>query len=158
MDRLYVVLGSEQFDLDPCSPTKDRDRAPVRARRYFAEADDGLSRPWKGAIYMNPPYGRPIADWMAKAAAEAAAGRAKPVIALVPARVDTQWWHESVVDAGATVALLKGRLRFGGEGGSVAPFASALALWSEQAEHADRLRREFPDAWHIPTQRPAAAA
>jgi hypothetical protein len=137
-------------------------------KAYHTEEDDGLSRPWRGAVYMNPPYGRGIADWMAKAAAEAAAGRAKPVIALVPARVDTEWWHTSVVAAGASVVMFKGRLAFGGEGGTTAPFPSALILWSGDAGHADRLRREFPDAWHIPatlravnddtsSDRPAAA-
>jgi len=91
-------------------------------------------------IYLNPLYGRQIGDWMAKAASEAAAGRASPVIALVPARTDTEWWHTSVVAAGATVALLKGRLKFGGEGGQGAPFPSALVLWSGTAEHTQRLR------------------
>jgi transcriptional regulator with XRE-family HTH domain len=33
LDRLYAVIGGN-FDLDPCSPTKDRSRAPVHARHY----------------------------------------------------------------------------------------------------------------------------
>jgi phage N-6-adenine-methyltransferase len=148
LERLYKVIGGH-FDLDPCSPTRDRTRAPVQARKYFTEEEDGLSRRWRGATFMNPPYGRQISDWMAKAASEASSGRALPVIALVPARTDTEWWHQSVVAAGATVALLKGRLKFGGEGGTAAPFASALVLWSDDARFAERLRQEFPDAWHI---------
>jgi phage N-6-adenine-methyltransferase len=148
LERLYKVVGGE-FDLDPCSPTKDRARAPVQSRRYFTEEDDGLSRPWKGSTFMNPPYGRVMSDWMAKAASEAASGRASPVIALVPARTDTEWWHQSVVAAGASVTMLKGRLKFGGEGGTAAPFASALVLWSGDQEHVDRMRHQFPDAWHI---------
>jgi phage N-6-adenine-methyltransferase len=148
LERLYAVVGGE-FCLDPCSPTKDRTRAPVRAKRYFTKEEDGLSRPWKGKVFMNPPYGRSISDWVAKAAAEATSGRAEPVIALVPARVDTSWWHNSVVAAGASVTMFRGRLAFGGEGGTTAPFPSALVLWSRDEEHAERLRVEFPDAWHI---------
>jgi phage N-6-adenine-methyltransferase len=148
LERLYKVVGGE-FCLDPCSPTKDRTRAPVQAKRYFTEEEDGLSRPWRGKVFMNPPYGRVMSDWMAKAAGEASSGRASPVIALVPARTDTEWWHQSVVAAGATVSLLKGRLKFGGEGGTAAPFASALVLWGGDAEHAERMRTEFADAWHI---------
>jgi hypothetical protein len=41
LQRLYAVVGG-QFDLDPCSPTKDRTRAPVQAKRYFTEEEDGL--------------------------------------------------------------------------------------------------------------------
>jgi hypothetical protein len=105
---------------------------------------------------VNPPYGRQIGGWMAKAASEATARRAKLVIALVPARTDTEWWHTSVVAAGASVTMLKGRLKFGGEGGTVAPFPSALVLWSADAVHVERMRREFPDAWHVTGTQAAA--
>ena len=35
---------------------------------------------------MNPPYGRAIGAWMAKARAEVASGNAVRVVCLVPAR------------------------------------------------------------------------
>jgi phage N-6-adenine-methyltransferase len=148
MERLYSVVGGH-FDLDPCSPCKSQEHAPVRARRYYTEADDGLSRPWKGRVYMNPPYGRSISNWVSKAAEEALSGRARPVIALIPARVDTEWWHTSVVAAGACVTMLKGRIAFGGIGGTTAPFPSALIMWSWDQEHVERMRAAFPDAWHV---------
>ena len=42
------------FDIDVASPPGGIDWIP--ARRYFTLADDGLSQPWQGLIYMNPPY------------------------------------------------------------------------------------------------------
>jgi len=60
---------------------------------------------------MNPPYGRTIGLWIAKAYHSAQAGAT--VVALIPARTDTQWWHEFVTKA-AEVRLLQGRLKFGG--------------------------------------------
>lgn len=55
-------------------------------------------------------------------ATEANEGRATAVC-LVPARTDTNWWHEYVSQADQ-VRFVKGRLKFGGHAKS-APFPSA---------------------------------
>jgi hypothetical protein len=47
------------------------------------------------------------------------------IVALVPARTDTRWWHEHV--AQHEVEFLPGRLRFGGAKHS-APFPSAIVI------------------------------
>ena len=141
--RLYPLVGGV-FDLDPCSPGAS---SPVRSRIRLTAADDGLSLPWIGSTFVNPPYGRGLLAWVRKAREEAEAGRARPVIGLVPARPDTRWWHDHVANA-ADVVLLKGRLRFGG-GGSAAPFPSALIAWAADETLRDGLRQAFPEAWHV---------
>ncbi len=146
LNRLYGVFGT--FDLDPCSPTAGRRHAPVRARVYFTEQDDGLSLPWHGQVFVNPPYGRQLGRWVAKARIEVQEGRAVNATALIPARTDTRWWHDHVAGS-AHVLLLKGRLSFG-KGGQAAPFPSALAVWGAELDIACRLRDAFPDAWHLP--------
>jgi phage N-6-adenine-methyltransferase len=72
VDQLAAEFGP--FDLDPASTA-----ANAKAPMFYTEADDGLSQPWKGRVWLNPPYGRTIPQWMAKAAAEAASGRAELV-------------------------------------------------------------------------------
>lgn len=109
LDRLYVALGGG-FDLDPCSPGRGRSR--VRAGMHLTDDDDGLRHAWRGTVYMNPPYGRDIAAWTAKARGEVGAGRASFVIGLLPARTGTRWWHDDVA-AHCDIWLLKGRLAFG---------------------------------------------
>ena len=89
---------------------------------------DALSVIWRFAspnkpIWLNPPYGRVIGKWMAKAANEARGGA--EVVCLVPARTDTKWWHESVIQH--EVRFIRGRLKFGGQKNS-APFPSALVV------------------------------
>ena len=59
---------------------------------------------------------------------EAAAG--VKVIALVPARTGTNWWHRAIAGGGKP-EFLRGRLRFIGKDGTpgaAAPFDSAL-IW-----------------------------
>jgi phage N-6-adenine-methyltransferase len=88
---------------------------------------DGLTRQWNTdtdkPIWLNPPYGRVIKQWVAKAAQEAWVGGV--VVCLVPARTDTSWWHDHCIMH--EVRFLRGRLKFGGSKNS-APFPSALVI------------------------------
>jgi phage N-6-adenine-methyltransferase len=88
---------------------------------------DGLARAWHTdtdkPIWLNPPYGRVIKNWMEKAYQEAWVGAT--VVCLVPARTDTAWWHESCIMH--EVRFIRGRLKFGGSKNS-APFPSALVV------------------------------
>ena len=43
-----------EFDLDPASCPKELSAVP--ARRIYTVEDDGLSLPWEGRVWMNPPY------------------------------------------------------------------------------------------------------
>ena len=143
LDRLYSVF--DHFDLDPCSSSKDRRIARVKARAYFTAEDDGLSLPWSGTVFLNPPYGRELRFWTAKARSEFELGNAKTVIALVPARTDTGWWHNDIAGK-ASIFFLKGRLSFG-DGTQPAPFPSALIVWGLSAEKAPILKSAIPEAW-----------
>lgn len=117
--RLY------RLTLDVCATP-----ANAKCPRFYTPADDGLARDWAadaagGAAWMNPPYGREILKWVAKADAEARKGT--PVVALLPARTDTRWWHRWVAPS-ALVRFVRGRLTFGGAR-HAAPFPSALVVF-----------------------------
>ena len=89
---------------------------------------DGLACDWVadadgGAVWCNPPYGAGIANWTAKAHETAQAGVV--VVCLVPARVDTRWFHDHCIDY--EVRFLKGRLRFNGAAKD-APFPSCVVV------------------------------
>lgn len=123
-DRLNNVFN---FTLDPCASNKNHKTA-----RYFTEADDGLSQSWDGErVFMNPPYGRAIGQWVKKAS-EQVGGL---VVCLIPARTDTKWWHDYVVGGGAYICFVKGRLKFGDQTNS-APFPSAIVIFfGEKLDH-----------------------
>lgn len=143
METLYAVFGS--FDLDPCSPTKDRRSAPVKARVHYTIEDDGLSLPWTGRVFVNPPYGRNVQFWVAKAKEEVECGNAQTVVAVVPARTDTSWWHDHIAGS-AHVFFLRGRLRFG-NGTQSAPFPSVVAVWGGGQVELHSLKKRLANSW-----------
>lgn len=118
---LFSELNLEfDFTLDPCS-THDNALCAL----HFTEAENGLLQPWAPhRVFMNPPYGRNIGKWTAKAAAESTRGAL--VVGLVPASTDTAWWHDTT--RGAEIRFPRGRLRFVGMA-SNAPFPSAIVIW-----------------------------
>ena len=91
---------------------------PCPARLPGERIESGLWMPWRGRVYVNPPYGRAIGPWIRKAMTEPVS----EVILLVPARTDTAWF-QSLYDC--WICFLRGRLRFSGARDS-APFPSAL--------------------------------
>jgi len=74
-------------------------------------------------IWLNPPYGRTIKEWVAKAESVAKAGGT--VVCLVPSRTDTAWWHDHCIKH--EVRFIRGRLKFGNQP-NAAPFPSALVI------------------------------
>ena len=98
--------------------------------RCWKERDEPLLRSWEGErVFINPPYGRQISRWMEKAWTEADA----LVVALIPSRTDTAWWHDYVMKADE-IRFLRGRLSFHGvekknPDSHNAPFPSAVVVW-----------------------------
>ena len=110
-----------QFDLDVCATAENK-----KCACFFSPEQNGLLHSWKThRCWMNPPYGREIVEWVAKARQEAERGAL--VVGLLPARTDARWWQEHV-HGHADVRFIAGRLKFG-NAKSAAPFPSAIAVW-----------------------------
>ena len=97
---LLEKLGD--FDLDPCSPIN----LPwATAARHYSILDDGLTAPWTGRVWMNPPYSN-VGPWMRRLVQHGNG------IALIFARTETVMFFESVWDSADAVLFLRGRLKF----------------------------------------------
>lgn len=150
--EFYDHLHKEfKFTLDPCA-----DDSNHKTEKYFTKEDNGLDQDWSGhTVFMNPPYGREIKQWMDKASKEDAT-----VVCLVPSRTDTKWWHDYVIAKGAEVRFIKGRLKFG-ESLNNAPFPSALVIYrKDNKKLMDKLRtliknHEFQRSTYFPKYQPS---
>lgn len=100
------VLGG--IDLDPASCAIANN--VVRADEYYDQADDGLTLPWAGNIYLNPPYSNPL-PWVEKLLKEFALGNVVQAILLVNTANSPQWacllWQSY-----HHVCLLNSRIKF----------------------------------------------
>lgn len=127
---LFDELSKEfNFVLDVCA-TKDN----AKCLNYIDKERDGLIQDWNwasggGWTWMNPPYGREIGAWVRKAS------ESGKVVALLPARTDTKWFHDYIYNSRYTkkvkfteIRFLKGRLKFGNSKNS-APFPSMIVIF-----------------------------
>lgn len=77
------------------------------------------------AAWMNPPYGRGIDKWVKKAHEESVKGAT--IVALLPARTDTSWFHNYIHNK-HEVRFLRGRVKFV-DAKSSAPFPSMIVIF-----------------------------
>lgn len=116
------------FDLDVCA-----DESNAKCADYFTEQDDCLIQDWSGRrCFMNPPYGRTIGKFVAKARSEAEEHGAL-VVCLIPARTDTAYLHDHIFGHASDIRFVRGRLKFG-DGKNSAPFPSAVVVFDGTKE------------------------
>jgi phage N-6-adenine-methyltransferase len=122
LDAIY------HFDLDVCALPHN-----AKCDKYYTPDDDGLSKPWEGTCWMNPPYGRQIGRWMEKAYKSSLVGAT--VVCLVPSRTDTAWWHDYAMRA-SKITYIRGRIKFVGAKHG-APFPCAIVVFGQHINPAE---------------------
>jgi hypothetical protein len=84
------VMG--RIDLDPASCAAANQT--VQADIYWTKEDDGLSYPWVGRVWLNPPYGKACRDFVAKLVDEYESGHLLSAILLVNGTsFETAWFQ-----------------------------------------------------------------
>lgn len=94
MEAVRAVMGG--IDLDPASNTIAN--ATVKATYYYSQADNGFSKPWRGRVFLNPPYGKDEGEsnqarWSARLLERYRAGDVTEAILLVNATTDRSWFQ-----------------------------------------------------------------
>ena len=125
IDLFKDLDNKYKFTVDVCADTSN-----YKVKRYYNEKQDGLSKSWQNeVVWCNPPYGREIKDWVRKAYDESSDNCT--VVMLLPARVDTKWFHEYIYrNKNAKINFLKGRLKFSSSASS-APFPSCIVIFEK---------------------------
>ena len=126
--EILAALGP--FDLDPCVP--ETGPAPwSTATSHYRPTEDGLTAPWFGFVWLNPPYSRP-APWLERLANHGEG------IALIFARTETGWWHDFVWPKASRLLFIRRRVSFiAADGdpriGHNAPAPSVLVAYGAEA-------------------------
>jgi len=111
LEAARTVLGS--FDLDPASC--EEAQRNVRATTFYSLEDNGLSRPWRGRVWLNPPYGKTNGRsnqeiWAQRLVSEYLEGHVTEAVLLVKAALGYKWFEELFRDW--PVCFARSRLSF----------------------------------------------
>lgn len=108
LESARLVMGG--IDLDPASnPMAQKN---VNADIYYTQADDGLTKQWKGKVWMNPPYtARIINIFLEKLVGHFENNEVTEAIVLTNNNTDTSWFHKSAQQASA-ICFTAGRINF----------------------------------------------
>ncbi len=99
-----VVRSLGIFDLDPCAASQMP--WPTATTAYSLPLD-GLSLPWLGRVWLNPPYGGELKKWLGRLVDHGNG------IALVPARTEVESWFWPLIwERADAILFLRGRLYF----------------------------------------------
>ena len=93
------------FDLDPCSPGKHKSNSPATVHYSFPQ--NGLELPWRGRVWLNPPYSKPT-PWVDKFIENG-----NGVALLLTSKA--KWFHK-LWDASDKIMLLPPNLKFEHQG------------------------------------------
>ncbi len=144
LSAIYEAFGD--IDFDPCG----HELSPVQAKRILLldNGEDGLRDDWSGELcYLNPPYSAML-RWLKRADVQWHGRLVSTIVALVPARTDSAWFHDHLKDV-ADIYMLKGRLRFLTDNGKghQAPFPLMVVMWGTTGHQRARFTKLVPGFW-----------
>lgn len=98
------------IDLDPASC--EIAQKHIKAKKFFSIADDGLSKVWRGRVWLNPPYSRDLcAKFTERLLFYFQEESIKQACVLVNNATDTAWMQELLHNCSA-VCFPAGRISF----------------------------------------------
>jgi hypothetical protein len=99
----WIIDRLGPFDIDPCAA----DPRPWNcARLNITEKDNGLIQPWRGRVWLNPPFDRyEVARWISRLA-EHGQGTA-----LLHARTEAGWF-EPIWESASGILFMGDRIKF----------------------------------------------
>lgn len=124
-EKLFRDLNEVfNFSLDACATAKT-----AKCSNFISPEQDAMVTPWSGTVWCNPPYGRELPKWLKRGIDQLS--MLEMIVYLIPARTETNYWHELIWPKAKYVLFLHGRIHFLEDGvtGDAAPFPSALVIY-----------------------------
>ncbi len=136
LDAAREVMGA--IDLDPATSAEANET--VQASTFYTEADNGLQKPWKGRVWLNPPYGGEARLFVERLIREYEVGNVTAACALVNSHPTETKWFQPLFDY--AVCFVQGRIDFGGpsrpvsttstHGSAIAYFGKDIAAFAKR--------------------------
>lgn len=112
--ELIRELYGGTIDLDPASHALANQS--VRAASFFSKDHDGLQKPWKGRVWLNPPFSE-WKSWVPKILEECERGEMEAICVYSAMRTVTARYFRDLLGISQRLCIITGRLKHGGIGG-----------------------------------------
>lgn len=151
--RAVMVMGA--IDLDPAST--EIANTVIGAARFYTVDDNGLTKPWAGRLFLNPPYASElISEFVNKLLVSSNVTEA---IVLVNNATETKWF-QSLAQKAHAVCFPAGRVKFWHPERESAPLQGQAVLYL--GPNVKKFSEQFADIgtlWHkTPSQNNSASA
>jgi ParB family chromosome partitioning protein len=137
VEAARAVMG--EIDMDPASCFEAN--ATVKAWEYYDEAADGLSKPWAGRVFLNPPGGRgSAAKWWKRLELDWVSGKVDEAV-FVGFNIEilrTGQNGNGMAPADYPFCIPSKRLKFHGGGGADRPTHANVLVYLPPAEDQER--------------------
>ena len=133
------VLG--EIDVDPASNIQANET--VGAKTIFTKDDDGLTKPWMGRVFLNPPYSRDLMPkFVDKLITEYQEKRTTSAILVSHNNTET-YWFQSLAAVASAVCFPSTRIKFYRDEKVAAPVNGQVFFYLGNAP--DKFESRFAD-------------
>ena len=119
-----------EFDTDPAQPIGGVSWIPVK--KYYTIIDDGLSQPWDGRVWMNPPYSQ-TTPWVQRFI--------KHNNGIMLVQIAKAKWFNEIWNKADGIVPLPSRMTFVKPNGEEAGIFMPTALFAMGEDNAEALKR-----------------
>ncbi|WP_375210610.1 DNA N-6-adenine-methyltransferase [Hyphococcus sp.] len=137
VENVRSLFGA--IDTDPASCAAAN--RVIKAKHFYSEDKNGLTRKWSGAVYVNPPFSKTkFPAFVDKTISEYEAGNASEIVFLAPVWSETKSFQR-LMESASAVLFIRGRLNFWNEKSETgrAPFGQAAFYFgSRPAEFSEQ--------------------
>jgi len=106
IEAALLTMGS--IDLDPAS--SELANKTVKATEFYTAKNNGLTKPWTGNVWLNPPYAQPlISQFCDKLALELSA--INQAIVLINNATETKWF-QGIAELSSSICFPSSRIKF----------------------------------------------
>jgi phage N-6-adenine-methyltransferase len=141
LDAARKVLG--RIDLDPASSAEANET--VKAAKFYTEKDNGLTEPWKGRLWLNPPYGGEARAFVDRLVKEFEVGNVTAAVLLLNSHPTETKWFQQLLVRDCPVCFVTGRIHFGGPSRTVSSSATHGSVLVYLGKDAEKFRLVFSE-------------
>jgi ParB family chromosome partitioning protein len=137
LDAARAVMDG--IDLDPATSIEANET--VKAKKIYVQADNGLVQPWKGRVWLNPPYGGDARLFVDRLLKEYQVGNVTAACCLINSHPTETKWFQQLFDY--TICFVAGRIDFGGPSRAVSSTSTHGSAVAYLGGEVDKFKAHF---------------